>query len=257
MSHRSFLLAQIEPFNGQLSILKVVSPDRMCHANQDHSINLDRLIAWFREGSDSDPVATLAFPASLSKFQRARVHSLVKSIGLGSLQSVSKGVGDDRFISIERSRDEDQSCLAQMTSAQHHKSFWIYRWAKEAGVLVSRDEVSEMILSTALTPQLEQLWNKGSAQQKLIIKLCEAVVEGDTAALKVLWNLQPLYAQLDSRPNEVIVQIVGSRFVIMPAVPERCLATPSPSSNRSCCTPCRICLHRMRCWRPFGLESMI
>lgn len=161
----------------------------MCHAKQDDSGVLYRLIVWFREGSDGDLAATLAFPACLSKFQRAKVHSLVKSVGLGSLQSVSKGLGDDRFISIERSRDTDQSCQAQMTSAQQHKSFWIYRWAKEVGVSVSRDEVSEMLLSNVLSTQLEQLWNEGSAQQKLIIKLCEATVEGDTAALKVCYGI--------------------------------------------------------------------
>ncbi|EIE18799.1 hypothetical protein COCSUDRAFT_45246 [Coccomyxa subellipsoidea C-169] len=43
-----------------------------------------------------------------------------------------------------------------------------------------------MLLSNALTPQLEQLWKEGSSQQKLIIKLCEAIVEGDAAAMKEL-----------------------------------------------------------------------
>ncbi|KAK9904970.1 hypothetical protein WJX75_006675 [Coccomyxa subellipsoidea] len=170
----------------------------------DDSGVLDRLIVWFREGSDGDLAATLAFPACLSKFQRAKVHSLVKSVGLGSLQSVSKGLGDDRFISIERSRDTDQSCQAQMTSAQQHKSFWIYRWAKEVGVSVSRDEVSEMLLSNALSTQLEQLWNEGSAQQKLIIKLCEATVEGDTAALKDMLAMDEVLATVRSGKYDLL-----------------------------------------------------
>ncbi len=160
--------------------------DERCRANQDDGAVLDRLVAWFREGSDGDTKATLGFPPSLSKSQRAIVHSRVQSIGLGSLQSVSAGIGDDRFISIHRSGDEGQGRLVQLTAAQQHKSFWIYRWAKGAGILVSRDEVSEMLLSNALTPQLEQLWKEGSSQQKLIIKLCEAIVEGDAAAMKVL-----------------------------------------------------------------------
>lgn len=155
------------------------------HVDQDGSTDLEALIAWFREGSDRDQKATLAFPTSLSKSHRARVHTLVQSIGLGSLDSVSAGVGEDRFISIVRSGEVVQNCTAQLSPALQHKAFWIYRWARGAGKTVSRDEVAEMLLCNSLTEQLEQLWSEGSAQQKLIIKLCETITEGDCAGLKV------------------------------------------------------------------------
>ncbi|CAL8464448.1 g3983 [Coccomyxa elongata] len=142
------------------------------------SADLESLLTWFREVSDIDSKATLAFPATLSKFQRAKIHGLVKSVGLGSLESVSAGIGDDRFISIVHSGSPRAN---ELTSIQQHKSFWIYQWAKNAHMKVSRDEVAEMLLKDALPEDLEQLWVKGSAQQKLIIKLCQAVVEDDAA----------------------------------------------------------------------------
>ncbi len=149
---------------------------------QNSSAELESLLGWFREGSDIDPKATLAFPATLSKFQRAKIHGLVKSVGLGSLESVSAGIGDNRFVSIVRSGTLHAN---ELTSTQQHKSFWIYQWAKNAHMKLSRDEVAEMLLRDALPEALEQLWVEGSAQQKLIIKLCQAVVEDDAAVFTV------------------------------------------------------------------------
>ena len=82
---------------------------------QASGANLDVLMAWFREGTDGDKKASLAFPASLTKEQRAQVHVVVKSVGLGSLESVSQGVGLERFISVV--------CSGEGPSAEVSKAF--------------------------------------------------------------------------------------------------------------------------------------
>jgi hypothetical protein len=178
---------------------------------QAPAADLTSLIAWFRDCSDADHSARLAFPASLSKAQRARIHTLVTSVGLGCLESVSEGVGEERFIFIVRSgakpcqvavRDsheralrflsnvsapvDGRRCAPQdaLSEAGENKAHWLYVWARRGGMSVSRDEIKEMLRSDRLSPELRSIWEAGAAQQKLVIRLCDAVCEGDTAALK-------------------------------------------------------------------------
>ena len=42
-----------------------------------------------------------------------------------------------------------------------------------------------MVLQDCLTPDLEQLWEQGRAKQKLVIQLCDTIVEGSPDDLKV------------------------------------------------------------------------
>ena len=183
---------------------------------QKSGTDLESLVTWFRNFSDIDPKATLAFPATLSQSQRAKIHGLVKSIGLGALESVSAGIGDNRFISIVRSGIARTN---GMTSVQQHKSFWIYRWAKNAHMRVSRDEVAEMLLKDALPKDLEALWVEGSAQQKLIIKLCQAIVEDDAAAFKVC----PWTQGLPSLPLSYCTDIQGPYSMFKPSCTFSCI----------------------------------
>lgn len=150
---------------------------------QDDGADLVRLVAWFREGCSTDKNASLAFSSSLSKAQRAKIHTLVKSVGLGVLQSISEGIGASRQISIVHSGAATSK--EDPTDTQRHKAFWIYRWAHGAGIAVSRDEVVQMVQEDSLTPDLQQLWSEGSAQQKLIIRLCESVMQDDLSRLRV------------------------------------------------------------------------
>jgi hypothetical protein len=67
---------------------------------QAHGEDMPQVIAWFRDACDTDREAELILPSSLSKEQRARVHSLAGTVGLGSLASVSRGVGDRRHMTV-------------------------------------------------------------------------------------------------------------------------------------------------------------
>ena len=69
--------------------------------------SLANVVAWLRDKCELDPAASLIFPPSLSKEQRAHIHTLVQAVGLGALASVSKGVGDSRHITIVRIGQED------------------------------------------------------------------------------------------------------------------------------------------------------
>lgn len=67
------------------------------------------MLAWFRDVSDTDRDAALIFPPSLSKEQRAAIHTLVQTVGLGALASVSKGLGESRHITVVRTGHEDST----------------------------------------------------------------------------------------------------------------------------------------------------
>ena len=49
---------------------------------------------------------------------------------------------------------------------------------------MSRDEVKEIVRKDQLSPQLQRLWERGAAQQKLVIMICDAISEGCTAAME-------------------------------------------------------------------------
>ena len=66
----------------------------------------------------------------------------------------------------------------QLDDLQRHKALWIWKWARDAGVKVSKDEVAEMVLQDCLTADLQQLWERGRTQQKLVIQLCDTITDG-------------------------------------------------------------------------------
>ena len=74
----------------------------------------------------------------------------------------------------------------QLDEIQRHKAIWVYRWARTSGMKTSRDEIAEMVLQNCLTPDLEQLWEQGRAKQKLVIQLCDTIVDSSLDNLKVL-----------------------------------------------------------------------
>lgn len=67
------------------------------------------MLAWFRDVCDTDRDAALIFPSSLSKDQRAAIHTLAQAVGLGALASVSKGLGENRHITVVRTGQEDST----------------------------------------------------------------------------------------------------------------------------------------------------
>ena len=73
----------------------------------------------------------------------------------------------------------------QLDDLQRHKALWIWKWARDAGVKASKDEVAEMVLQDCLTAELQQLWERGRTQQKLVIQLCDTVVDGSPEGLAV------------------------------------------------------------------------
>ena len=68
--------------------------------------------------------------------------------------------------------------------SQDHKAKWLYIWAKEAGLVASRDELAEMLARDALTPPLAELWTVRTREQKAVGCLCQAAAAGDLPALQ-------------------------------------------------------------------------
>ena len=71
------------------------------------------------------------------------------------------------------------------TPKAHYQAFWLWVWAKEAKLTLSRDEAAEMLHTGAFTPEIRELWDRKSAQQKRVEALCSAAASSDEAALKV------------------------------------------------------------------------
>ena len=105
--------------------------DRPQHTDSVHSCTtlvfmqangdaLSNIVAWLRDICESDPAASLIFPPSLAKEQRAQIHTLVQAVGLGALASVSKGVGERRHITVVRIGQEDAT--SQVTHRLHFGS---------------------------------------------------------------------------------------------------------------------------------------
>ena len=76
----------------------------------------------------------------------------------------------------------------QLDDLQRHKALWIWKWARDAGVKVSKDEVAEMVLQDCLTADLRQLWERGRTQQRLVIQLCDTIADGSPEELAVQPN---------------------------------------------------------------------
>ncbi|PSC74228.1 hypothetical protein C2E20_2537 [Micractinium conductrix] len=156
------------------------------------------LIGWFRDGIAADPAAELAFSPKLTKQQRASVHGTATAVGLRGLGTASRGVGAARrvvVLSVERAQ------RPELDEQQDHKAFWTWRWALDAGLQVSRDEVGEMLLGAGLSLELQALWDKKSAQQKAVQRLCGAVVAGDVAGVAAALDAAP--ALLSDRAFDV------------------------------------------------------
>ena len=64
------------------------------------------MLAWLRDICDTDQDAALIFAPSLSKDQRAAIHTFAQTVGLGGLASVSKGLGETRHITVVRRGQE-------------------------------------------------------------------------------------------------------------------------------------------------------
>ena len=64
------------------------------------------------------------------------------------------------------------------------RTYWLWIWAKEAKITLSRDEAGEMLRAGTFTPEVKQLWDRKTAQQKSVEALCSAAAAGDLAALQ-------------------------------------------------------------------------
>ena len=91
---------------------------------------------------------------------------------------------------------DSRQCATQdaLSEAEENKAHWLYVWARTGGMSVSRDEVKEMLRTDQLSPELRSIWERGAAQQKLVIRLCDTICKADTAALKACmqaWRCAP------------------------------------------------------------------
>ena len=98
---------------------------------------LPEVLAWLRDISDTDRDAALIFPPSLSKDQRAAIHTLVQTVGLGALASVSKGLGESRHITVVRTgQGESTSQVDRPHLAFTHRPCGAVPWDNSLPVMV-------------------------------------------------------------------------------------------------------------------------
>ena len=122
--------------------------------------------------------------------------------------------------------------------AQDHKAKWLYIWAKEAGLVASRDEVAEMLATNSLPPPLAQLWKEKTAEQKAIEQLCQAATVGDLDALKVTLAQEiKLEKQIPKTSVCLSLEILAASFFEnMPAFTNLCPTGNAEVSKAFCKT---------------------
>ncbi|KAK9867272.1 hypothetical protein WJX84_010769 [Apatococcus fuscideae] len=158
------------------------------------------VIAWFCKQMELEEFhqTSLRFSSKLGKDHRAYIHSVADHLGKDVIRSESHGVGDERLIALVSATAEPPQ--KWLDPSQDHKAKWLYIWAKEAGLVASRDELAEMLARDALTPPLAELWTVRTREQKAVGCLCQAAAAGDLPALQAACEASPEVlrgAQLD------------------------------------------------------------
>jgi hypothetical protein len=145
-------------------------------------------VAWFNAGSEADPSACLALSPALAKAHRAAVHAAAEGEGARGLTTVSSGVGAARRVAVvRRGSPAAEAAQAGVSAEVEERAAWLWRWAQEEGVEVSRDEAAEALAAgeAALAGPLAELWARRAAQQAGAEALCAAATTGDAAAVEV------------------------------------------------------------------------
>jgi hypothetical protein len=165
---------------------------------------LDAIIAWFRDASDSDHEASLSFPSSLAKQHRAKVHSAASAVGLGALVSLSRGVGEDRRITVARrgSTVAKESAAAAVIEdpVLAAKAALLYSWALKDHVEVSRDESVEIMANNVgdnMPEALATVWAAHWPKQEAAERLCMAIAKNDLAEVQSAIEAAPKGALAD------------------------------------------------------------
>ncbi|KAG7668739.1 putative GA-binding protein subunit beta-1 [Nannochloris sp. 'desiccata'] len=152
---------------------------------------LDAIIAWFRDASDADHEASLSFSSALAKQHRAKIHSAASAIGLGALVSLSRGVGEDRRITIARRGSTVAKAAAAAAAIEDPvlaaKAALLYSWALKDHVEVSRDESVEIMANNGgdnMPEALAIVWAAHWPRQEAAERLCMAISKNDLAEVQ-------------------------------------------------------------------------
>ncbi|KAG2485754.1 hypothetical protein HYH03_015563 [Edaphochlamys debaryana] len=166
------------------------------------------LLKWFAKGVAADGAAgsRLDFAPSLSKEERAVVHSTVTVAGLGGvLECQSEGIADQRRISVFKKG----SAPSKVTSSEvAEKAATLYKWARDAGLTnFSRDEITEQLCAapdgSALAPALAALWTARSAEAGDTAELAAAVAADDAGRVAAILAAKPgLVGAVDSATGQ-------------------------------------------------------
>ena len=73
----------------------------------------------------------------------------------------------------------------ELTPHQQFKARWLHEWARQADLTLSHGEADEMIASGNMTPDLKDLWDRKTAEQKAVDAICAAIARQDLAAMQV------------------------------------------------------------------------
>lgn len=76
-------------------------------------------------------------------------------------------------------------CCREAGAEDVEKASLLYKWAKDAGINVSRDELLQQLQAGSLPAELAKLWEAKSASRAQADELLKAVAAGDSAAVKV------------------------------------------------------------------------
>ncbi|KXZ41518.1 hypothetical protein GPECTOR_417g272 [Gonium pectorale] len=172
--------------------------------------DVTELLKWFAKGvaaAAEAGSARLNFAASLSKEERAAVHSAIGAAGLApALESSSEGVGEARRLSVYKKGAAPAKAPADPELLE--RAATLYKWARDAGLTsFSRDEIAEQLAAgpdgAGLAAPLAAVWKARSAEQADVAALAAAVEADDAARVAELLKSKPgLVNAVNSRTGQ-------------------------------------------------------
>ncbi|GAX81037.1 hypothetical protein CEUSTIGMA_g8472.t1 [Chlamydomonas eustigma] len=147
--------------------------------------HLHDLLMEFERGIVTFPSASLSFSPTLNKDDRAYLHKMVSDKFSATLESVSVGLGQERCISIYA---KGKAPKKELTPEQESQVGVLYRLTRGEGalLLLSRDEIGDMVREGKLTDAVQTLWDSKRSEveagQRLISCLSTNEDEGTLQA---------------------------------------------------------------------------
>ncbi|GAX86046.1 hypothetical protein CEUSTIGMA_g13461.t1 [Chlamydomonas eustigma] len=163
--------------------------------------HLHDLLMEFERGIVTFPSASLSFSPTLNKDDRAYLHKMVSDKFSATLESVSVGLGQERCISIYA---KGKAPKKELTPEQESQVGVLYRLTRGEGalLLLSRDEIGDMVREGKLTDAVQTLWDSKRSEveagQRLISCLSTDEDEGTLQVMSIDTEVSICYTVVSS-----------------------------------------------------------